>query len=644
MSKLKDKKKKLKSKIRALKKVMEDENFKKTAEETVDNYLKDLPSLTEYQNKLGDFATKAKKKVQEKTDAFKDLIDITDELLIKNNQPPGKEKFYSRKRLKIHANDSINETIKSGKNIVLENVKKILFADDGICGGNSKFSGATMDEVRIKPKEIDFFDMLSVDPSSSTGKIMYETPPPGYGKVKVNRELYNQFTAVIPFRFDTTSNNTLFDMSWDASNQEFIVTGLTQGSTVDFIDFFNDYFTTIEFPDLSGITKTAIMMTLQGDESQTPLMSGAFNDLNRLTNKLFSLCGSPKKKNELQQSPVDQFNESDEDIELYFDFDNIEGIDLDDESARLRKVLRFRDCNNFEIPVNNKKISEFVYLSSKKNTNDLIEDTLNSSGLDAYEKSDKSIPLTNFQLSLNNTFILNLPKALIASIISPKVFLPIVIVYKLTKNLSATLAGNFLEGTKFLMRQLKKLFGSIIKDLFWKFLNEFWKRIKKDLIDFLRDFAIKILKDKYKNYYMVIQSLLPFLRKAITEGFDNCQDMLQSLLTAIEGALNKSANLEIPTYALFGAVFRKGFSEKKTFFDFMEGLEKEGVDTGDINGEPNKFIGAMSKFLSAHTKNQLVDGKFVGTNNIPIPVVVSPGGGAGFITPGSMKLTSIMHP
>lgn len=644
MGKLKDKKKKLKSKIRALKKVMEDDTFKKTAEETVDQYLKDFPSLTEYQSKLGDFGSKAKKKVQEKTDAFKDLIDITDELLIKNNQPPGNEKFYSRKRLKIHAIDSVNETIKSGKQIVLDNVKKVLFADDGICGGNSKFTGATMDEVRIKPKEIDFFDIFSVDPSSSTGKIMYEISSPSTGKVKLNRDLYNQFTAPLPYRFDTTSNKTLFDLVWDGSNQEYLVTGLTQGSSVDFIDFFNDYFTTIEFPDLSGITKTAILMTLQGDDSQTPLMSGAFNDLNRITNKIFSICGSPKKKNDLQQSAVDQFNETDQDIELYFDFDSVEGIDLDDESARLRKVLRFKDCNNFEIPINKKKISEFVYLSNKKNMNDLIDSTINNTALDAFENSDKSIPLTNFQLSLNNAFILTLPKALVASIISPKIFLPIVIVYKLTKNLSATLAGNFLEGTKFLMKQLKKLFTYIIKDIFWKFLNEFWKRIKKDLLDFVRDFAIKILKDKYRNYYMVLQSLLPFLKKAISQGFDNCQDMLQSLLTVIEGALNQSNNLEIPTYALFGAVFRKGFSEKKTLLDFFEGLESEGVDTGDINGEPNKFIGAMTKFLSAHTKNQLVDGKYVGTNNRPIPVVVSPGGGAGFITPGAMKLTSIMHP
>ena len=45
------------------------------------------------------------------------------------------------------------------------------------------------------------------------------------------------------------------------------------------------------------------------------------------------------------------FDETDEYVEYYFDFDDVEGIDLDDEDSRYRRVLRFKDCYNFEIEI-----------------------------------------------------------------------------------------------------------------------------------------------------------------------------------------------------------------------------------------------------------------------------------------------------
>ena len=64
-----------------------------------------------------------------------------------------------------------------------------------------------------------------------------------------------------------------------------------------------------------------------------------------------------------------------------------------------------------------------------------VNGTLNKVAADSFEQSDgSSITLGDFQLSINNLFILNLPKALIMSVISPKIFLPIVVVYKLFKS------------------------------------------------------------------------------------------------------------------------------------------------------------------------------------------------------------------
>ena len=66
MSKVKDLKNKIKSKIEAIKKINDDPNFAKIAEGVADKYIKDLPDLGNYQQKIGDFLNKAKKKRQEK--------------------------------------------------------------------------------------------------------------------------------------------------------------------------------------------------------------------------------------------------------------------------------------------------------------------------------------------------------------------------------------------------------------------------------------------------------------------------------------------------------------------------------------------------------------------------------------------------
>mgnify|MGYP000179483589 CR=1 FL=1 len=61
--------------------------------------------------------------------------------------------------------------------------------------------------------------------------------------------------------------------------------------------------------------------------------------------------------------------------------DIFEGMSNDEmskaqEADRLEKVLRFRDCNNFEIPTNKNHIEDFVYLSKNQNLNNVVNSTL----------------------------------------------------------------------------------------------------------------------------------------------------------------------------------------------------------------------------------------------------------------------------
>jgi len=618
MGKTRETKRKLQQRIEIIKRINDDP--KKAVNDTYEMYLKDLPSTDKlYGNKLGDFFDKRKKKRENKKDIFEDIIELVENFLGVNKKVTDDDRLFSKRKLRNYANESIKITLENSKQIIIDESKKIFFVGDGICGVNRTFS---TDSLTISPKEFDFLNILTVEPETSIGQIVYEPVSPNIGKQKTNRELFNAFSNS-GYNFTTLNNNTLFNMTWSFPNQHYVISGLLQGGGPNLLkveDFLNDYFTNIELPDISGITKTAMLLTLQGGEGDNPLFSKSFNDLNRLIEKLFSICGSQQKVDELKSDAVEQFNENDVDIDYYFDFDNTDGIDIDSDDARLRRVLKFVDCDNFEIPIDNTKMDDFIYVSKKKSLNELIENTLEKAAKNAYDRSNRTIPTINFNISLIGSFIKNLPKALIMSLLGPKIFLPIIMIYKLFRNSAFALARD-------LMRRLSKLFWAIIKRLFWRFMREFWKRVKADLLIFVQKIAAKILRNKLRRYLTIIKSLLRFLRTIMESKIDNCFDLFNSILNVINGALGGGISARIPALLLSFADSSPGYSTDRAYMNIAERLQKAGVELGPLYGESNDLLTVIKSTIEGHTEEEDANG-FIAAGNkfftFPIPGLSGP--------------------
>jgi hypothetical protein len=624
-SKIKEQKSKIKAKIDAVKRIADD--GEKSFNEKSNKFLKDLPTTDAlFGKKLSDFAEKRKKKKENNKDIFGELIDTVEGFLGTNNKIEINEKSTNKQRLRQHTNDSINETLKSSKQIVMDSVKKVLFAGDGICGTNKSLVGS----VTISPSEFDFMNVLTVSPVSNSGKIVYEDNK-DRGLVKMNQLLYSGFTS--PQTFYTKDPDPIFDITWNASTQKYTFDNFNV-TKVD--EFLTTYYTNIEFLDISGVTKTAMLMTLQGDGTEPPLFDKGFNDLNRLLAKLCALCNNPTSTG-TNQNPTTEFNENDEDIEFYFDFDNVEGIDLDDESARYKKVLRFKDCNNFESVADTSHFEDFVYLSNKKNLNDAVNNALLNAAAAAHETSDSSIPPDNFHLSLLNTFILNLPKALIGSVLAPKYMLPIVIIYKSV----VAGVGGLVESAKEIMKKLSKLFNEIIKNLLWKFISEFWKRVKIDLLNFLQKLALKILKNKAKRYYLIITSLIALLTKLLELGLDNCDSLFkiisQSIDLALKGGISSLAGgltggAQVPGFLLGLSHYLPGFSADRALLNITEKLESSGISTGPIFGESNNLTALVKSVIDGQTEEhdansfiQVSTQEVIIPTPFGLPIIIPPG-------------------
>jgi hypothetical protein len=497
----------------------------------------------------------------------------------------------------------------------------VLFTGDGICGGNPVMP---VNSVQLKPAEFDFMNVLTVDPNTNSGKIVYEQDSTLHnsGLIKMNSLLYESFSGGVK-PFDLKNDITLFNMEWSESNQEYNFTNLT-GGTSNIEDWVTSYYSNIEFLDISGVTKNAVLMTLKGDGNEPPLFDKGWNDLNRLMGRICASCGNPSTG--LSPSAATQFNENDEDISSYFDFDSSEGIDVDEELARYNKVLKFKDCNNYEVQINPEHFEDFAYTSQKKNINDAVNDALLHSAGEAYEKSGQSQPLDNFHISIMNSFIVNLPNALMGAVLSPKYILPISLIYKAVTNTETTV--------KTLMSKLSKLFNQIITDLYWIFIEQFWKLVKVELLALLSKTASKILRNKFADYTLIVTTLISLLTDILNDTLDNCNGLYSVISKTIDIALSGLRGTPgIPGLLLSIADLKGGYSTDLAQIDIMQRVEGLGVNTSTINGETNKLHDIVKGILDGQWSTQKKHGYTEASNQFVIlpppvpgvPMILPPG-------------------
>jgi len=184
--------------------------------------------------------------------------------------------------------------------------------------------------------------------------------------------------------------------------------------------------------------------------------------------------------------------------------------------------------------------------------------------------------------------------------------------------------------TKELVRKFNKAIFNIVKDLFWLFIQEFWKLVKIDLIAFVTKLVSKILKEKYKRYLLIVTSLIALLKKIQETEVGSCFEIFQAILSTIEAAINMKGPITIPSILLFTADLSSGYSKERAFLNISERMSNAGIPTGPIFGEDNDLLSAVKSIIDGHTEEE-------DTNSF-VQIVLKggalpgPTGGAGYTT------------
>jgi hypothetical protein len=583
-----------------------------------DTLLKDLPSQQgQFPKKLSDLQSKLKRKKENISNIFQDLCDISEPFLgTAQKYQASKYKLPVKNRLKQIIEEAAEATMREVQQIILESSQEQLFAGDGICGSNTPIP---FDTLELTPDTFDFLNYLTVDPSTKMGQVLYEDI--NDAGQKMNRNLYSMFNNQGSFDFMYGANQKLFTMLWDDASQSYKITGLTQNNMTVGL-FLKNFYSNIHTPKKADVLRMAILLMSMGDESGFQF-NISLNFLNRILGRIFANCGNPKRTGLNQNEP--QFDETDDDIEGYFDFNDVEGIDLDDESRRFRRVMKFVDCYDFEYQIPTQHLEDFVYVPGN-DLSDKVNNFLENLANDAHNASNSNLTPEDFHKNILNNFNLNIPYAMVAAALAPKMLLPIIMVYKLI--------NGGLEKAGDIIRKLYKLFFKIISKILWKFIQQFWNRIKKDLLDFLKITALNILKEKLKRYYAIIASLIAILKKILSQNLDNCQALYKLILQAIDTALSAaSVNLNIPGFLLSLANHRSGYSQTRAIMNITKIANSKGVSTEPIFGVTNKLNHVFSSVVKGHDEENSNNSKIVAGNLLTIipirgvsaPLVIPPG-------------------
>jgi CheY-like chemotaxis protein len=343
-------------------------------------------------------------------------------------------------------------------------------------------------------------------------------------------------------------------------------------------------------PKMSGID---VCKEFRKTDSKTPIIFLTAKDTIQET-----IEGLKSGANDYIKKPF-SFEELLERIKIHFrTIDDAKQLTLSNIKVDLSKYQVFVDDK--EVSLTQREFELLVYLIKNKDPKQAVNEALNKVATDASEQSDGSLSISDLLNNLLNNFILSLPKALIMSVLSAKVFLPLIMVYKIFKQIALNVVINIKE----LMRKFYKAISLIVKDLFWIFIRAFWELVKIDLIAFVTKLVKKIILKKYKRYLLIITSLLALLKKISETDMDNCFAIFQTILDTITGAINMKTPLSVPSFLLFVADLAPGYSQDRAFLNIVERLESAGVPTGPIYGEDNDVLTLVKSVIDGHTEEE----------------------------------------
>jgi hypothetical protein len=486
--------------------------------------------------------------------------------------------------------------------------------------------------VYVKVSSIDLFNRLLIDPQDEVGLIVYEKRGIQNGQIpfSMNRQLH-ELTMNTSFTYSHKgkSGQDLFDIRYmenlpptlgGLTGPWFEVTLKNRSNPLKVGEFMVDYFDTIRMAEVTDVIGSimeslsgAISMKIDAGISQVENASRFELILARILGLCFDNRG-----NEIDTSGIAKVPELDGAIDdAFFEFTEIDLRNIETRVQNIKNgVIQFEDCDNVLLPVNfDEIVTALGTLNYYEGTE--FEDAANNI-TDVLANNPAWIGAginINPQVVVDTNFIKLITNGMIGALITPKMILPIIVMYKALGNILADSIRTFTDFAKI----FKKFFINLVSKVGAIFVEELFKLIKEDILRIVQQIINDVIKEKIVKKYAMILKLIALLLAIISiiSDYRRCKSLVDELF-AILNLINIPGlgGGGIPLPLLFASQLLDGYSDSRAFVGVIEELQSLGIPTGAMpSGAPNfdvlgKFgqMKAMSKEDNENNKVQIAIG------------------------------------
>jgi hypothetical protein len=537
--------------------------------------------------------------------------------------------------------------------------------------------------IYIPVQSLDIINLLKEMPNDATGKVRYEKPTPSvtqnlfkpYGGLKpfpMNKEMNfrldtnNSYLQTYGKYYQGESQKPLFDFAYSKTNEfgetqdcyriallnkdsgnpdQAIASGTTNNKVGELLQ---DYYGTIKIFDSVDFANAIIQIILGA--IKLPVGSDELNDNTKaykIIQRILGMCFDSRR--EIDVSGVAKVAELDGVDDTFFELTEVDLRQIDIKIDNIQNgVVEFEDCGNVKLPIDFNTI-----LGELTNFRDVVDDQNIEEQVKSLESILNSIsenpefkvyvPNLNLKNIINQDIIKQIPLALAATIISPKVLLPIFTLLKVVQggaitnanqlinsgNTIATPVNNIVNNQTDFLITFRKFNIEVISKIGALYIKTLFEILKKDILLLVRIIASDIAQSEIAKRNLIIQSSLQAIPAVLTsiktrDDYRKCKSVIDDVESLIENIKNiselKLPTLVIPPPILQLRAFLPGTSTERETINTIQYMQQLGLPTEPLpDGSPNKMIQFISSAFKGKAKENAESGKTVVTRDLTNP-------------------------
>jgi hypothetical protein len=501
------------------------------------------------------------------------------------------------------------------------------------CSQQQAYSAQT---IYIKVKSVDLQRLLTRDPDEEAAAVAYEkvAPTPNQIPYSMNRQLWERLQDLnVPQPFYGRSGQKLFDISYvqqdgNGISGDFYKIDLVN-KTVGMnkvANFIVDYYRAVKIIDTGNLFQQ-LMDQISGAVSfDAKVGFGQLEEENKfmlILQRILGLCFDSAR--EIDISGNSKVAELDGIDESFFEFTDMDLRYINDTISNIQNgVVEFEDCENVKLPVDSQSIMnsllKFNKITKIEDEQALAEQLTET--LTGNEKWKFLVPNSvDINLSVDLSFLTNLPKAIMMALLSPKVLLPLYIMAKAIGQLS----GYAIESLMDFMKAFKKYCINIMSKIGSLFVQELFEIIKKDIMNLISQIIRDLAKEKVLKKYVMILKLIQLIMiiAKFVDDWRKCKSVVDEIL-ALLTLVTPNFGGGIPAPLLAAAQLLQGSSPTRAFINGVSEWQKVGLPTGAMpDGSPNLALQAMMGQIKGQAQEQDENGK---VQIFMKPLTVTPAG------------------